>query len=475
MLNSSLIYLFFILFILTLFTLFDRNFNLKSTIPFSVIVLIYTSLGLLFYIYGFFLPNTSNSNSLQILTYAPDLFFHHTEPLDWTFSWPFIFVFILISTITLIYTISYNLNELRIFFIFLIFIFISGFVIFSSSSIVIFFFAYEALLIPSFVLLYLFAKTRKSVEAAFLMFFWTQFGALFLIFNFQYLFLTTNSFLFSDLATIPFSKLETSFIFFTLLVGFGVKFPIWPFYDWLPKAHVEASTNFSIFLSGVLVKFAFFGFLKYLLNLGIDMAPLWFYPVIVIGFLDASFKVYYQIDLKKLIAYSTVIEMHWLLFAVLSGYSIFWIAGFAMMISHALLSSNFFILIDSVTRRYKTRLITEISGISLTNPNLYFFILISLITFLGFPGSLLFFSEFLFFSVLLDLNILLFLTIFFIAYFVVPSCFFKNWFVLIFNSQTTLISKVNTYVDLSKTEFLLISVFVALLYWFGLSFQVFLI
>ena len=73
---------------------------------------------------------------------------------------------------------------------------------------------------------------------------------------------------------------------------------------------MEASTNFSIFLSGVLVKFAFFGLIKYLSNLNIDLTPLWFYPFILIGFIDASSKVYYQTDLKKLIAYSTVIEMH---------------------------------------------------------------------------------------------------------------------------------------------------------------------
>jgi formate hydrogenlyase subunit 3/multisubunit Na+/H+ antiporter MnhD subunit len=54
-------------------------------------------------------------------------------------------------------------------------------------------------------------------------------------------------------------------LFLCFLTGFGVKLPIWPFYGWLPKAHVEASTNFSIFLSGVLVKFAFFGLFKCLL------------------------------------------------------------------------------------------------------------------------------------------------------------------------------------------------------------------
>ena len=95
-----------------------------------------------------------------------------------------------------------------------------------------------------------------------------------------------------------------------LLVGFGVKFPIWPFYEWLPKAHVESSTNFSIFLSGVLVKFAFFGFYKNLYYFNSNLFILIPYIWLIIGIMDVAAKLYYQIDLKKLIAYATTVEMH---------------------------------------------------------------------------------------------------------------------------------------------------------------------
>ena len=97
-----------------------------------------------------------------------------------------------------------------------------------------------------------------------------------------------------------------------------------------------------------------------------------------------------------------------------------------MLISHALLSSNFFLLIDAVTRRFKTRLITEINGLYYLNPKLYFILLLLLITFLGFPGSIFFISEFLFFAFLLDFNFLFFFFFIFILYFFVISCFFKN-------------------------------------------------
>lgn len=73
---------------------------------------------------------------------------------------------------------------------------------------------------------------------------------------------------------------------------------------------MEASTNFSIFLSGVLVKFAFFGLMKCLLSFQLEPTFIYIYPFIFIGIFDSVLKLYYQIDLKKLIAYSTVIEMH---------------------------------------------------------------------------------------------------------------------------------------------------------------------
>lgn len=389
-----------------------------------------------------------------------------------TLYFPFVYIFLLVTLLTLYFCFSYNRSELNVFSIYVAFILVSGLGLFSTTSLFMFFMFYEALLLPSFFILYHFAKTRKAVEAAYLMFFWTQFGAMSLIFNFQYLFFVTSTTQFSLLENSNFSNLEQKFLFTTLLVGFGVKFPIWPFYEWLPKAHVEASTNFSIFLSGVLVKFALFGFVRYLFLLGLEAEVSYIYPFLVIGILDASTKVYYQIDLKKLIAYATVIEMHWLLIALLSGYSVLWLSAFAMLISHALLSSNFFLIIDAVTRRFKTRLLTEINGLFYLTPILYFVLITLLVVFLGFPGSLFFIAEFLFFSFLLDLNLVIFFVLIFILYFYVPVCFFKNWFFLMFGFSQHY-SNSSAIGDLDLKEQVLFWFFILMLFWLGFSFQFF--
>lgn len=124
------------------------------------------------------------------------------------------------------------------------------------------------------------------------------------------MFLVVGSSQFTVIANYAFTVTEIKFIFALILVGFGVKLPVWPFYGWLPKAHVEASTNFSIFLSGVLVKFAFFGLLKLLLTIELEPRLVEAYPFLLIGMIESVFKLFYQIDLKKLVAYSTVVEMH---------------------------------------------------------------------------------------------------------------------------------------------------------------------
>jgi formate hydrogenlyase subunit 3/multisubunit Na+/H+ antiporter MnhD subunit len=90
----------------------------------------------------------------------------------------------------------------------------SGYLLFFTDSIILFFFAYEMLLVPSFFILYNFAKTRRCVEAAYLMFFWTQFGALFLIFSFLYLFFICGTSSFTVISEFYFSSFELNFLFF---------------------------------------------------------------------------------------------------------------------------------------------------------------------------------------------------------------------------------------------------------------------
>lgn len=387
------------------------------------------------------------------------------------YTFPFIYIFIFVTTLSLLSCLTYNVNELAIFSFYIVVILLSGYVLFFTDSLILFFFSYEILLIPSFFILYNFAKTRRCVEAAYLMFFWTQFGAMWLIVSFIYLFLKCDSTSFSTINDFYFNEFEVNFIFLCLLLGFGVKLPIWPFYGWLPKAHVEASTNFSIFLSGVLVKFAFFGFLKCLLVIQLEPTFYYVYPFLTIGIVDSVFKLFYQIDLKKLVAYSTVVEMHWLTLCVISGQSALILSGFCMLISHALLSTNSFLLVDAIARRFKTRLVTEISGLNFLCPKLFLLSLLNLLVFLGFPGSIMFISELLFFTFLFDLFPPLFFFLVVLLYLLAPTFVLRTWMNALFgysDSYNRILP-----LDLSARELITYSSLLFLMFWLGISWQSF--
>ena len=102
------------------------------------------------------------------------------------------------------------------------------------------------------------------------------------------------------------------------------------------------------------------------------------------------------------------------------------LASFAMLISHALLSTNSFLLVDAIGRRFKTRLVTEINGVNFLCPKLFLVGLINLLVFLGFPGSIMFITEVLFFGFFFDLFPLLCLILIVLLYLLGPTFFFRT-------------------------------------------------
>ena len=485
-------FLFFLLLLITLIAAlrvsFLSNHSKNSLVGYFSTLVISTyvtfalvSISVLYYLLDNFatlaIKFTSIPGENNFLGYTASSFLLDQESLGLhltaIYCFPFIYIFVLITVLSILFCLSYNVNELNTFFTYCTLILAAGYVMFFTSSIMTFFLAYEMLLIPSFFILYNFAKTRKCVEAAYLMFFWTQFGALFLIFGFLYILSIAPSHTFESLSQTYYSTYELNFLFFCLLCGFGVKLPIWPFYGWLPKAHVEASTNFSIFLSGVLVKFAFFGFLKCLISIQLEPTFYFVYPFLTIGIVDATFKLFYQIDLKKLVAYSTVVEMHWLTICIVSGQSSLMLASFCMLISHALLSTNSFLLVDAVGRRFKTRLITEVNGVNFICPKLFIVSLVNLLIFLGFPGSIMFVAEILFFSFCFDLYPALCLLFVVLLYFFAPTVFFRSWMNALFGSSSHLLRVLP--LDLTSKELVTYGSLIVLMFWLGIAWQSFLV
>ena len=156
----------------TIKSLLNRVFLSFSTFFFSVSFFVLNYL-LDFYKDIFYL-NIFNSDYGTIFQYSPNKLFMLDSlscSIYQVYTYPFIYVFILVTMLSIIYCLSYNTDELYSFMFYIQIILTSGYILFFTDSLILFFFAYEMLLIPSFFILYKFAKTRRCVEAAYLMFF----------------------------------------------------------------------------------------------------------------------------------------------------------------------------------------------------------------------------------------------------------------------------------------------------------------
>jgi NAD(P)H-quinone oxidoreductase subunit 4 len=152
-------------------------------------------------------------------------------------------------------------------------------------------------------------------------------------------------------------------------VGFGIKIPLVPFHTWLPDAHVEASTPISVLLAGVLLKLGTYGLLRFGFGLfpvawGI-LAP-WLAAWAAVSVLYGAFNAIAQTDMKKMVAYSSVGHMGYILLAAAAATPLGIIGAVFQMISHGLISAMLFLLVGVVYKKTGTRDIDALSG--LLNP-----------------------------------------------------------------------------------------------------------
>lgn len=175
-----------------------------------------------------------------------------------------------------------------------------------------------------------------------------------------------------------------------MFLGFSVKIPIVPLHMWLPEAHVEAPTPGSVILAGILLKLGSYAIIRLLL-FSLNEIPYDFIFIFLniglISFLHASFSAFAQIDIKKIIAYSSVAHMNFSLLGLFS-FSILGVAGFYyLMFGHAITSGALFLGIGVLYDRYKTRLIFYYGALVIFMPlfSILFFLLI--LSNFGFPGT----------------------------------------------------------------------------------------
>lgn len=306
---------------------------------------------------------------------------------------------ILVCILTNIYSMEYNINYKDLVIILLL-IKLLLILTFTSLNILIFFIFYESVLFPMFFLIGIWGSRKRRIRAAYFLLMYTIFGSIFMLLSILYIF---NKFHTVDLQFLynisyKFTIKEQIFLFLGFFIAFAIKIPMLPTHIWLPEAHVEAPTTGSIILAGLLLKLGGFGMLKFCLLLFPDAIIIYnsyISMLAILGIVYTSFTTIRQIDLKKIIAYSSIGHMNLVVLGLFSFNVIGYIGAIFLMISHGFISSCLFFLIGCVYDRYKTRNIKDYSGLVTIMPNFVKYFFLFILGNISFPGTSAFIAEFL--------------------------------------------------------------------------------
>ena len=271
---------------------------------------------------------------------------------------------------------------------------------FSQANILFFFIFFESVLIPMFLIIGIWGSRERRVYAAYKFLFFTLVGSTLSLAGIIMLYQLTGSLEWVQLIITPINRKDQILIWILLFFGFAVKVPMVPFHAWLPEAHVEAPTVGSVILAGLLLKLGTYAFLRFSLPLLPLGAYYWSPLIIVLGLLSVvyiSLVAMRQIDLKKIIAYSSIAHMGFVMIGIFMFNKYSLLGSIYIMISHGLVSSLLFFLVGFLYDRYKTRAIFYYQGLTVTMPIFSLFFFFAMLANASLPGTSSFIGEFLVF------------------------------------------------------------------------------
>jgi NADH-quinone oxidoreductase subunit M len=271
--------------------------------------------------------------------------------------------------------------------------------VFVALDLFLFYVFWEAMLVPMYFLIGIWGHERR-IYAAVKFFLYTFAGSVLMLVAFLVLYKTAGlgSFDIPALVAAPVDPALQTWLFLACALAFAIKVPMWPFHTWLPDAHVEAPTAGSVILAGVLLKMGGYGFLRLAIPLfpdaAVRLAPL-VGVLAVIGIVYGALVSLVQPDLKKLVAYSSVSHLGFVMLGIAALTTTSVTGAVYQMLNHGISTGALFFLVGMLYDRRHTRLISEMGGLRAAMP-WYFavFLLISLSS-IAVPGTNGFVGEFL--------------------------------------------------------------------------------
>jgi NADH-quinone oxidoreductase subunit M len=276
--------------------------------------------------------------------------------------------------------------------------------VFVSLDLFLFYVFWEVMLIPMYLLIGVWGNPARRVYAAVKFFLFTMFGSLLMLVAILVLYFhygkATGTYTFDLIklygAGLPFNMQFWMFLAFGL--AFAIKVPMFPFHTWLPDAHTEAPTVGSVILAAVLLKMGTYGFLRFNMPLFPEAAH-YFVPLFsilaVIGIVYGALVSMVQKDLKRLIAFSSVSHLGFVMLGLFTFNMPGVQGGIIQMINHGLSTGALFLIVGVIYERRHTRLISEFGGICTPMPVYAIIFMIVTLSSIGLPGLNGFVGEFL--------------------------------------------------------------------------------
>jgi len=345
--------------------------------------------------------------------------------------------------------------------------------VFISLDLFLFYMFWELMLIPMYLIIGVWGGPRR-IYATIKFFVYTMAGSVLMLIAILVLYFmhynATGEYTFDLLKiyTLDIPMGAQFWLFLAFFFAFAIKVPMFPFHTWLPDAHVEAPTAGSVILAGVLLKMGTYGFVRFSLPL-FPYASHQFVPLIcwlaVAGIIYGALVAMVQEDLKKLIAYSSVSHLGF----VILGIFVFNVqgmeGGILQMINHGLSTGALFLLVGMLYERRHTRMIADYGGVTKKMPVFAVFFMVMTLSSIGLPGLNGFVGEFLILLGTFKTNV--YLAVVATTGVILSACYMLWMFQrVMFNKMTNPENK--KLKDINKREWALLLPITLLVFWIGI-------